>query len=238
MRLFAVPDIHGRKDLLVLLLAKLWLEEKLDMSRDKLIFLGDMVDRGPDSKGVLDAVRSLQDEHPDTVIVLAGNHEELMIDGCSNSAVAFDLWIQNGGGRTIHSFGFSWTDPSFSGQLIPKDYLKWLKSLRLSHEEKGFFFSHAPVPKETYRMPQNRGKPFTREELTWTYHGDEAGIAKVHDNGVLGVCGHIHAIRKKIFEPRLYDHYLFLDAGCGCADEAPLFCCEVVSGKMISVGGK
>lgn len=224
-RLFAIPDIHGRRDLLDALLDQLFQREKLDLSKDKLIFLGDMIDRGKDSKGVLDKIRSLAEANPETVIALAGNHEYLMLNACVRCRMHdFELWLINGGGETLQSF---------PGEKVDEDTLRWVAKLPLFHEEPGFFFSHAPVPKEEFRRAENRGKPFTLEELTWTYHDPETWISRdMTDEGKIGVCGHIHALRYGVMAPRFRDHYWFLDSGAGCSVKAPLVAVECRSQEV------
>lgn len=220
-RLFAIPDIHGRYDLLKALLHKLYTEYSLDLSVDKIIFLGDMIDRGPQSKEVIDAIWELTIEHPDNVIALAGNHEWLAIDAHTKGERW--LWEVNGGDKALDSFG----------GMMPDEYIHWMAQLPLYRTEPGFFFSHAPAPRENRRKPENQGEAFTREELTWTYHPDEFGVAREFADGVIGVCGHIHALRKGVASPRFYDHYIFADAGCGCAKHAPLVAIEVRSKEVI-----
>jgi hypothetical protein len=226
-RIFTIPDIHGRRDLFEALLEKLHTEEGLNFSNgDKLVLLGDYVDRGTDSCGVLEIVRKLQADHTNNVIALAGNHEWLLIDGCIGNYEAFNLWMWNGGDATRRSF---------PGEHVPEETIKWLASLPLSHEEQGFFFSHAPVPPEEYRARRLEGQPYAKEELTWTYlsgkHEKEMG--RVHGESIVGVCGHIHALRENVFAPRFYDHYIFADAGAGCHSKAPLVAIEVKSRKVI-----
>jgi serine/threonine protein phosphatase 1 len=245
-RLFAIPDIHGRLDLLNKLLDILFTTHLLDLAVDKLVFMGDMIDRGPQSKQVLDKIRELEANHPDNVIVLAGNHEWLAIDAYINPTEDNQyLWHRNGGIATLESFGV-YTDKNPSGPYgmgdagwfahgkLPEDYVRWMAKLPLKHEEPGFFFSHAPVPRENRRNIMWRGtKDFSKSELTWTYDRDEFGIARVHDNGVIGVCGHIHQLDRGVIEPRFYDHYIFADAGCGCSDRAPLVAIEVNTREVI-----
>jgi Icc-related predicted phosphoesterase len=240
-RIFAIPDIHGRKDLLERLLTALRDEHKLDLSVDKLIFLGDMIDRGPDSKGVLDICRKLKEDHPANVVALRGNHDQFMVN-CFRKG-RFDDWAlwfhpANGGSETIKSFGLSFINGLPEGK-IPEEYISWIESLPNYHEEPGFFFSHAPVPKEKDRKWFLQGKPFTEEELTWTYFEDEKGKSRHHKDkdgkDVVGVCGHIHRLQRGLFTPRHYQHYLFLDAGCGCSQKAPLVCTEVISRTIIDV---
>lgn len=236
MKIFAVGDIHGRLDLLTQLYAKLFNEERLDLSVDKLIFLGDMCDRGSDSKGVFDYVRTLTELHPNNVIALAGNHEWMLIDAHIKDYDWFAHWVGQGGEQTLYSF--------LPSTKVPESYIKWLSSLPLSHEEPGFFFSHSPLP-----SLGNRGfwdkhvdpsvKPWTKEELTWTrtrnVNEEEFNTYKFKGTNTVGVCGHNHALNYNpwLQVPRFYDHYIFTDAGCGCAPDAPLCAVEVKSRKVI-----
>lgn len=232
-RIFAVPDIHGRNDLLQLLLKKLYDEQKLDHELDHLIFLGDMVDRGEDSAGVIDTVRALCKKP--NVVALAGNHEDLLLNALRRGRYDdFQLWMWNGGGSTLRSFGDLSAGTATDKNPIPKDYLEWLESLPVQYALPGFFFSHAPVPCERRRLLHLKGEAYTRSELTWTYDHDEAAIAR-NLKGTIGVCGHIHALGRGIFAPRYYPHYYFLDAGCGCDRDAPLVATEVTEKRPIWV---
>ncbi|KAA9009316.1 metallophosphoesterase [Histidinibacterium aquaticum] len=94
-RLQVVGDIHGRTDLLDSLLARLDLEAPL-------VFVGDYVDRGPDSAGVLRRLREL--DRRGTVTCLTGNHEDMMLAALDDPEAA-RLWLRNGGLETLASFG-------------------------------------------------------------------------------------------------------------------------------------
>lgn len=228
MRLFSIADIHGEFDLLKLLWDKLLIDHKLDLSVDKVIFTGDYVDRGPKSCEVLEFIYNLTQAHPTNVIALAGNHEWMMIQyytrGTSEDK---ELWEWNGGLQTIQSFH----NNLYSN--CPDHLLRWLAFAPLKHEEPGFFFSHAPAPRESYRNILHRGTELTPDELIWTYHSDERGVAKDHGNGVIGVCGHIHQLRNGVNAPRFYDHYIFGDAGCGCGPRGRLCAIEVKTREVI-----
>ena len=229
MRLFAIADIHGRLDLLTKLWTELTAVRNLDLSVDKVVFMGDYVDRGPDSYGVMDFIHKLTLAHPDNVIALAGNHEWMMIQYYSRGTPDDkELWEWNGGLQTIDSFhhaGFN---------SCPSHLLKWLAFAPLFHKEPGFFFSHAPAPRDSYRNIMYRGLPdFAPDELIWTYNRDEWGVARDHGNGVIGVCGHVHALSKGIYAPRFYDHYIYADSGCGCSPRAPLCAIEVKTREVI-----
>lgn len=214
----AIPDIHGMSSQLDTLMTKLYDEWALDLKKDKLIFLGDMIDRGPDSKGVLDRIMKLQEDYPNNVVALYGNHEDFMVRALVHGdLIAWSDWNYNGGIETMASFGT---------KKVPQHYLEWLARLPRSHQEEGFFFSHAPVPEESYRSRLNKGQPFTDDELIWSYFPKEAPAARKFPDKI-GVCGHVHALRKGVIEPRFYDHYIFADAGCGCSGKAPLVAINV-----------
>jgi hypothetical protein len=231
-RIFCIPDIHGCLDLLNPLLDRLFKEENLDLSKDKLIFLGDMVDRGPDSYGVLCKVKALCDSSSN-VIALMGNHESMMVmyyaRGTSDDK---ELWEWNGGLQTQQSFyhaGYS---------SCPQHLLRWVAFLPLKHEEPGYFFSHAPAPRESFRKYPFKGGDLAPDELIWTQHPDEKGVARDHGNGIIGVSGHIHQLRKGIRSPRLYDHHFYLDCGAGCSNKAPLCAFELNSRRTLYVWPK
>jgi serine/threonine protein phosphatase 1 len=240
-RLFGIPDIHGRLDLLNKLLTKLETEHQLDLTVDKLIFLGDMIDRGPDSKGVLERVRELHQKHPETVVVLRANHEDMMVVALLRGHwPTMQMWMNNGGGKTLWSFGDLSQGIAPQTNPVPRDILEWLRDLPLFHREHGFFFSHAPAPKEKDREKSDQGKPFTAYELMWNYMDDERGQSRNHGTEsdgtpIVGVCGHIHRLSSNLFCPRHYEHYLFLDAGCGCYHKAPLVATEVRSREVFAV---
>jgi serine/threonine protein phosphatase 1 len=223
MRLFAIPDVHGRNDLLQELLRHLKEDKGLDLTKDKLIFLGDMIDRGDDSKGVVTTIKDLCEKHPENVIALRGNHEDMGIDACvTDSFSDKHLWIMNGGNETFKSYGHTqcYMDP---------EHIKWMEALPLFHLEEGFFFSHAPVRK-------NYDGDFT-DLSTWTYLDfvDEEQEAKDFGTRV-GVCGHIHRLREGFqTKPRMYKHYIYTDSGCGCSPKAPLTCVEVISREVITI---
>lgn len=231
-RLYAIPDIHGRFDLLSSLWQTLLTDEKLDLTQDRVVFLGDMIDRGPQSREVIEMIKGLTETHGKHVIALRGNHESLCLDAlkdteASRHAHAMELWSWNGGGATLRSF---------PNRTIPEETLEWLRLLPLHYRgDTGFFFSHAPAPAENHRAYFMRGQPYSLKELTWTYveGAEEADMATFHPADVIGVCGHIHALSRGILAPRFYEHYIFADAGCGCHPDAPLVAIEVRSRKVI-----
>lgn len=96
---WVVGDIHGRRDLLDRLLPKL--------ISDPVVFVGDMVDRGPDSRAVLERVFDLCDRRPEMFRALKGNHEQLLLDFLNDPEGVGPAWMRIGGLQTLASFGIS-----------------------------------------------------------------------------------------------------------------------------------
>lgn len=134
--IYAIGDIHGRLDLL---------DEMLDSIKRHAsgrgecaaVFLGDYIDRGPDSKGVI--ARLMAGPLPFETICLAGNHEDLAVNGPEY------VWLLNGGDKTLASYG---------GAIDP-EHLKWMRALPTHYRDGRWFFVHAGV---------NPNRPLERQE--------------------------------------------------------------------------
>ena len=104
-RVLAVGDIHGMYEKLITLMDKI----RFDPEEDLLVFLGDYIDRGPDSVKCLRYVYNLQHSSPDSVICLLGNHEVMMSSYLMQKRVSYnaliadyaDSWLENGGFETL-----------------------------------------------------------------------------------------------------------------------------------------
>lgn len=118
-----IADIAGRFDELQELLKKM-------PEADFTVFLGDLCDRGPKSKQVIEFVMSRS--HTES---LRGNHEQLMVNACRGAGS--DIWLYNGGDDTCLSYG--------GIHNIPKEHVDWLASRPLYLDLPDLFLSHAPV---------------------------------------------------------------------------------------------
>ena len=101
-----VGDLHGRADALDALLARL--RPELNAAREAggaLVFLGDYVDRGPDSAAVLTRLRRMVESDDLETVCLIGNHERMMLDFMDDPVQRGRFWMRNGGARTLESFG-------------------------------------------------------------------------------------------------------------------------------------
>ena len=150
MRTIVIGDVHGCYEELMVLMRKLKGENEYNEETDKLIFLGDYVDRGPDSKKVVDYVRELQ-KNNDKVIALCGNHEDMMIKFHANISKS---WIYNGFEATIKSYKRNEEDI--------KDAVDWMITLPIYHEDDHFVYVHAGV---VPGVPMGEQDP---EDLLWT----------------------------------------------------------------------
>ncbi|MBF0628438.1 MAG: serine/threonine protein phosphatase [Magnetococcales bacterium] len=172
LRLYAVGDIHGRSDLLRQLHAQIVADwTGLPEGWQKMVvYLGDYVDRGDDSKGVIDLL--LNDPLPECQqIFLKGNHEAEMQDFLVNPSVGH-LWIQCGGMATALSYQVQIpariaTEEQVRAlrdallEAMPQSHQAFLASLRFRFEVGDYFFTHAGVRPG---LPLNRQRP---PDLLW-----------------------------------------------------------------------
>ena len=148
VRLYAVGDIHGRLDLLEKLLDRIATEES-DLPK-KLIFLGDYVDRGAHSRGVIDRLIGLTTKS-EAHVFLKGNHEAAMLN-FMEAPDENESWLEWGGMETLESYGVnapaSKTADYLASELknnIPPTHLAFLEGLELSYAAGDYFFAHAGV---------------------------------------------------------------------------------------------
>jgi serine/threonine protein phosphatase 1 len=167
-RTIAVGDIHGCATALATLLRAI-----RPQADDLLVFLGDSIDRGPDSRGVLDQLIAL--DRQCRLVALAGNHEEILL------ATRFDpagvrLWMACGGTTTLVSYGGADLD------CIPPEHWRFLERCRDWFETDTHIFTHANyLP----RLPMDRQtKQFLRWELL------DRHWAQAHHSGKTVIVGH------------------------------------------------
>jgi serine/threonine protein phosphatase 1 len=131
---YAIGDIHGRHDLLISLLETI--KRQADQQPYRLVFLGDYIDRGPDSAKVVASVRELQGASPNDVICLKGNHEDMLLQSIGRPLGTYS-WIENGGDAAMASWG---VEEPFD---IPLDVLAWMEGLPTLWEDDKRYFVHA-----------------------------------------------------------------------------------------------
>jgi serine/threonine protein phosphatase 1 len=207
IRVYAIGDIHGRIDLLGEAF------DRIDSSLDAYpikhalhIFLGDYIDRGPNSREVIDAVLARKRRH--AVVSLKGNHESYAIQILSDPSILSE-WSQSGGVNTLLSYGVKPStrdDPqqdkdvatAFS-QALPESHRNFIQSLALSFTCGDYFFTHAGVRPG---VPLNEQR---EQDLLWIR---EDFLLHEEDFGKIVVHGHTPAA-----EPDIRHNRINIDTG-------------------------
>jgi serine/threonine protein phosphatase 1 len=183
--LYAVGDIHGERERLRELLARLPLQPE-----DRFVFVGDYVDRGPDSRGVVDVLIELSSRFP--CVFLIGNHESMFLDFLGWRRLEYfggDAFLANGGARTLASYGyFECEDPDPLRFRLPPAHEDFFRRLKLHHRDGDYLFVHAGIGRELLdeRDMDFALKHASHEDLLW----DRSGIDLPHALGVTIVYGH------------------------------------------------
>jgi serine/threonine protein phosphatase 1 len=186
---YAIADIHGCCKTFHALLKKLQIQGK-----DHLYLLGDYIDRGPDSKGVLDTIMSLDCN----VIALMGNHEDMWLrasakmDASDPWAEEIYIWMENGGQTTLNSFA----------GIDTKPYLSFLRNLPLFMELDDFLLVHAEFD---FSLPDPFGQAGTKAML-WSRGRLYGGKKTV-------LCGHTPLPLEQI-QAGLQTNKINIDNGC------------------------
>jgi serine/threonine protein phosphatase 1 len=189
-RIYAVGDVHGRADLLDRLHDEISRDAaSAPESRKMIVYLGDYVDRGPDSAAVLS---TLTERPLDGIeqVCLKGNHEDFLLRFLDDPGIC-DLWLMNGGRATLRSYGLSVgrvggdeAAAALSAELrarLPDAHLRFLEGLPLSHQAGGYLFVHAGIRPGVELSRQ------TAEDLLWIR---EPFLGSPYDHGCVVVHGH------------------------------------------------
>ncbi|MBI5898267.1 MAG: serine/threonine protein phosphatase [Rhodocyclales bacterium] len=191
--IYAIGDIHGRLDLLDELHQRILDDAARRSAQGRLlIYLGDLVSRGPDSRGVVERVRNWLPAGFERV-VLRGNHEELLLRTHAGEFAAARHWLDYGGIEAMASYGVEVSDAIIRdeagiGELchrfaatLPLEQLEFLENLPLSHRAGDYYFVHGGVRPGVPLEEQNP------RDLIWirkTFLNSEA------DHGAVVVHGH------------------------------------------------
>nr|WP_184042889.1 metallophosphoesterase [Roseospira visakhapatnamensis] len=226
IRVYAIPDIHGRADLLQAMLDAIDQDMRADGQRHQgavAVFLGDYIDRGPRSRRVLDI---LTNNLPDALqcVFLLGNHEHFLLsflEGPSDPAG----WLFNGGLETLTSYGIDAPSSGFLSvscqdelrkallNALPERHLVFLRNLRPSFRLGGYFFAHAGV------RPRVPLESQALDDLLWIRG---PFLTSTEDFGAVVVHGHTILPRPLVLANRIA-----LDTG---AHDSGILTCGVLEG--------
>lgn len=190
-QLVVIGDIHGCPKSLEALLKKL-----IPFQTATFVFLGDYIDRGPDSKSVIDLL--LDFSKNTNCVMLRGNHEQMMIDALQTGDTA--LWFHNGGRDTLMSYGNKFTNPD-----LPYQHYHFIHNTRMYYETDDYFFVHAGLPPDMTIREAVANQQYWHEFLWQRSHLDVKKT--VWEKKV--VFGHT-----PVPEPLANKYMLGLDTGC------------------------
>jgi len=168
-RTIAIGDIHGYVDALNALL-----EAIVPEADDTIVALGDFVDRGPDSRAVIERLIELGRQC--RLVPILGNHDELLLDVCRGSMYQMGNWLLFGGDATL---------ASYDGRVpngVPQEHVDFLADCRDWHENERHFFVHGAY---------DHNRPLERQawgQLRWQSLSEREPLA--HCSGKTAIVGH------------------------------------------------
>jgi len=175
MNLFAIGDIHGCLSQLTSLHKNILNYDKFDPKNDLLIYLGDYIDRGKNSKEVIDQIIKLKNNKIKTINLL-GNHDEFMIDFLFNKNNNIKNWLNFGADSTFRSYGIEIVEFIKDGfednviddlretalKRIDKNHLNFFENLEISFSTKKYLFVHAGIDPKKKLIDQ------TKKDYLWS----------------------------------------------------------------------
>lgn len=202
-RAYAIGDVHGRLDLLNRLLAAIERDDQCRPQRKTaVIFLGDLVDRGPDSRGVIERLRHYRHDRIKPYF-LAGNHEEVLLRLIGGERGILTSWLKYGGRQCLASYGF---DPekldvrderaaiSLIRQVIPSSHVSFLTSFSDTLRFGDYLFVHAGIRPGVDLSLQSQ------TDLRWIR---EPFLQDKTDHGMIVVHGHTISNEVEMEENRI-----------------------------------
>ncbi len=207
--LYAIGDVHGQLRMLETLVERVPFREE-----DEIVFLGDFIDRGDDSRGVVEFLMEFKCRYPGTVC-LRGNHEDMFLDHLAGGGSYYPgVYVMNGGMETLRSYG---AGPRGEVRLPPRQK-EFFDALAWMHEARGFIFVHAGLRPG---VPVDRQDPM---DLVWIR---EEFLGAEHDFGRPVVFGHTPAFEVRNRLP------LFLGIDTRAVTGGCLTCVQLADGALV-----
>lgn len=191
-----MSDIHGCYDEMMALYNQL----PIDPEKDQLIICGDVIDRGPDTKKVVEQLIEWKEKYPHWQF-LYGNHEDLMLDALMYGGKIygdFYLWWKQGGKQTTESY----IPPDLTDfekalvkpeDVIPQEHLEWLASRPVFYETDDYYFVHGGL------IPNQQPEDSLRYDLIWVRDGF---IDSDYDWGKKVIFGHTADSWGRYYNPK------------------------------------
>jgi serine/threonine protein phosphatase 1 len=232
-RIYAIGDIHGRTDLLQRMMVAIGRHSSARglPQRMHIIVIGDVIDRGPDSRGALEWLDEARHRMPDLLILL-GNHEEMLLRALAGDEGTLRGWMRVGGAETVRSFGL---EPYVEGedavpwvqalrQAVPTAWSDWIASWPLTARSGDYLFTHAGL------RPGVSIKRQARQHYLW---GHEAFMADERDHGAVIVHGHTI-----IPEAEIRANRISIDTGAYASNMLSAICLDGTEQELLTVVGE
>ena len=226
-RVLAIGDVHGMYQKLIKLMDKI----RFNPDEDMLIFLGDYIDRGPDPGRCLQYIFALQQQYPDVVVCLMGNHEVMMSSyfmqkrGSYNNLIVdyAGSWLDNGGLETLKQLDEMDADTK-------EELLQWVMNLPVKYQYQDYFFCHAGVDPDVPLSVQNEFDILWRRQQWWEQYKGEETLVVGHTpvQKVMKLTGKERRTPKPLF---LANHVIMCDTGAYMSG-GKLSCVDVLAGKV------
>ncbi|OAN66615.1 metallophosphoesterase family protein [Sphingomonas sp. TDK1] len=229
-RAYAIGDVHGRRDLLAELLARIDAERLADpRPNEHLVLLGDLIDRGPDSRGVLDLLLERQAADP-TLTILGGNHESMLVAMLDGNLRDLESWLHFGGEECAASYGLDpitlLADPAAASALlraaIPHAHAALLRALPDSLRLGDVLFVHAGIRPGVALEQQDP------QDLRWIR---TPFLRSTADHGVLVVHGHT-----VVSEPEVHPNRIAIDTGASATGCLTALCLDGAERRFLATG--
>jgi serine/threonine protein phosphatase 1 len=196
-RTIAIGDVHGCAQALHAVLSAM--EPRPD---DVIVALGDYVNRGPDSRRVIELLIALEDQC--TLVPLLGNHDQMLLDTLQQKPLACSIWMRLGGGPTLLSYGASpGSSPRTELSRIPAEHTAFLRRCRDYHETDSHIFVHAKYAPD---LPMDRQPAWL---LRWESLRDGTPVA--HNSAKTIIAGHSSQKTGEILD---LGHVVCIDTYC------------------------
>jgi len=226
-RVLAIGDVHGMYEKLIKLMDKI----RFNPDEDLLIFLGDYIDRGPDPGRCLQYIFAFQQQYPDVVVCLMGNHEVMMSSyfmqkrGNYNNLIVdyAGSWLDNGGLETLKQLDEMDADTK-------EELLQWVMNLTVKYQYQDYFFCHAGVDPDVPLAVQNEFDMLWRRQQWWEQYKGEETLVVGHTpvQKVMKLTGKERRTPKPLF---LANHVIMCDTGAYMSG-GKLSCVDVLAGKV------
>ena len=175
MNIFAIGDIHGSLKQLIRLQDKIFYDLNFDKEKDILLYLGDYIDRGLQSKSVIDRLLSLEKEGIKSIFLM-GNHEQVMFDFLFNEINNLNYWLNLGAYKTLKSYDIEVAEFIKDGfedsnlkklrktflNKLSKEHISFFNNLKLNYTFGDYFFVHAGI------NPSKTLKEQTKQDFLWS----------------------------------------------------------------------